>query len=404
MTTKQHQRPRIIGLDIIKSLAIFLVVLIHYCYYTNFIAFTPANEFGILIAAIGVPLFFMVNGYLLLHARFDFGKHKHRIVQTLVVLLVWEIVSLPIISWLNNRTPISWKNVPGYLLGTPWTDSPLGYFWFMNALIAIYLVFPMLKQAYDSQKGRHYLGWLTVILIILTLVANDGNNLVDAIGFYTHTTIAEPFGYLVDFNIFGKYSFALIYFLLGGFVEDISAFLTKITGKRHWLANLALVVVFILGWLMALCLWLYQRANKISLGFGLTNGYMTFSTLFMTVSLFILLMEIKTLPKVLTKLITIAGANTLSTYYLHMMLILIILKIIRKSGIATPMILNLLIVIVIFAIGTLAGYALRRIPIIGILFGRRLPSKRQKTKNQRISKPTDRQRKPSGFISDAGRK
>lgn len=366
-----HSQYRLTSLDIIKSLAIYLVILLHYCFYTpNFVKPTHANLDLVVLTECGVPLFLMVNGYLLFHAHFSYKKHKDRIIRTIIVLLLWKIVSLPIVSILDNHQPIDWHRIPGFLLGIDWTGgAPLGYFWFMNALVAIYLIFPVLKLAYDNTNGRKYLIWLTLVLICLVFVANDANSLIGAINFYHHRSTLSPFTSLQEYNIFGQYSSSLLFFMLGGLSDELFSLLHKIGHNNRKVEISVLFIVFALSWFIANFLARYQRESGIRAVWGIQNAYQTTAILLMTICVFLLFTHITSFPQSINKLTEIGGRNTLGVYYLHLMLIFSARNIIAKLAIPIPMPVNLLVVFVLFCVGTAISQTLRSIPIVGVLFG-----------------------------------
>ena len=102
---------RIEGLDIIRSLAILCIILAHSIEtnspvnsieeFNNLSAFAKAIYFSFYaIGRIGVPLFFILSGYLLLSRDFDENKTKQFYKNNfLPLLLAWELW-IPANNWL----------------------------------------------------------------------------------------------------------------------------------------------------------------------------------------------------------------------------------------------------------------------------------------------------------------
>lgn len=65
------KRTRFFYLDILKIIAIFLVIFCHYQTVGN----TILDNMAMTICYIAVPVFFMVNGALLFNKSFDLKKH-----------------------------------------------------------------------------------------------------------------------------------------------------------------------------------------------------------------------------------------------------------------------------------------------------------------------------------------
>lgn len=62
---------RIVGYDVAKSIAMFFVVLLHFAFYTRYYSGGLAGTAVTTLCVICVPLFFAVNGALLLPRTFD---------------------------------------------------------------------------------------------------------------------------------------------------------------------------------------------------------------------------------------------------------------------------------------------------------------------------------------------
>lgn len=81
---------RIDSFDILKTIAIFLVVFCHFTLFKN----TVAENFCMTICYIGVPIFFMVNGALLFKKSLDIKKHLLKTATIYVVATVWRCIYL----------------------------------------------------------------------------------------------------------------------------------------------------------------------------------------------------------------------------------------------------------------------------------------------------------------------
>ena len=145
-------KTRNINLDLIKVLACIGVVLLH----TTMVGFKETGSWNLLaylyyLGTYSIPLFFMVNGYLLL------GKKEITYPYILQkVKWILKIVSLcTIIVWLFKRdftvNPI--KKIIGSLLQKGYFSQ----FWFFGALILIYLCLPILRKFLNSKRSYLYI-------------------------------------------------------------------------------------------------------------------------------------------------------------------------------------------------------------------------------------------------------
>ena len=360
-------KDRIAGLDLAKSLAIFLVIFIHYIFYTGFVGDTALNNLASTFSVVGVPLFFAVNGYLLMNSRFSADKHLHKILRMVFILLAWKIISLPILSALMRKR-IDWKSVPQYLLGGSYDVVPLGYFWFINALLAIYIVLPILKTVYNDPNGKRYLGYVTIVLGALIFAVTLGDNAKDILASYSGHQVPQVFASLSQYNILGDYGYALVYFIAGGYGHDIAAWLSRHLSSAR-VKNICLSLVALLAWGLLFALQRFQaRAKGIS--FYVESGYQNVLTLILTIALFQLFIQVRKVPSGLNIIVTVIGSHTLGIYYLHLMLILVIRDLILYSHLfyKAPMLINLVLVAVIVLIAAFISWIGGKIPFFRHLF------------------------------------
>ena len=141
------KKTRNINLDLLKIMACVGVVLLH----TTISGFKDTESWNYLtflyyLGTYSIPLFFMVNGYLLLGKNeISYSYILQKIKWILVTVSVWTLI-----IWIYKRdfseNPI--KKVLGSLLQR-------GYFfqfWFFGALILIYLCLPILKKVLKSKN------------------------------------------------------------------------------------------------------------------------------------------------------------------------------------------------------------------------------------------------------------
>lgn len=87
----------------------------------------------------------------------------------------------------------------------------------MNALIAVYLVLPVMKMAFDSERKLAFNALLAVLAGFT--VGKDSLKLVlQILGTATNHDFASILNALDEFYIFGSYGYVLLYFLIGGMI------------------------------------------------------------------------------------------------------------------------------------------------------------------------------------------
>lgn len=209
---------RIVGLDAIKGIAMFLVVLLHYSFYTRYYSSGLAGTAATVLCVVCVPLFFLVNGALLL-PRERKPHHYRGVLQTILIVLAWKVIAACFFVFADGGQQVSFKDFLLFLLGGQLGNYPAGYFWFMNALISIYLVYPLVKQAFDA-KDRGPLFVVGAVIFGFTVCKDTLKLLLQACGMMTGHELASLLGGLSEFYIFGNYGYTLLYFISGGLLYE----------------------------------------------------------------------------------------------------------------------------------------------------------------------------------------
>lgn len=148
-------KKRFSHIDWLESIAISFVVTYHSTLYTfdilqdnsilnNFL------YFGRTILSTCVPLFFFANGYLLFNKEFILSKHIKKTIRLILLLFIWGLLLMPIYMIIAGE-PLRIKTIVLSLLNL---DIPWGMnlFWFLGALICMYILFPALKALFDKSE------------------------------------------------------------------------------------------------------------------------------------------------------------------------------------------------------------------------------------------------------------
>ena len=150
---------RNINLDLLKVLACVGVVLLH----TTMDGFKETGSWNLLtylyyLGTYSIPLFFMVNGYLLLGKReITYSYILQKVKWILITVSSWTFI-----VWLFKRDFT--ENLIKKIVGSLIQKGYFFQFWFFGAVILIYICLPILKKFLNSK--RSYLYILSVLLVI----------------------------------------------------------------------------------------------------------------------------------------------------------------------------------------------------------------------------------------------
>lgn len=205
-------RKRILYLDFLRCLAIFLVIVLH----SNAPVLVNAAFYQVPswylcmfldpINRSGVPLFFMISGYLLLSrdSTKEVGKfYKHNIPKLLIPLIAWNLIYVfARIRMFDDE--ISIKSFIEALF-----NKGISYhMWFIYVLLAIYIFCPYLKRLIDGCTQTELLVLICIILFPTAILPLVTPHLPIQIGLFSLFNLGElqaRVGYFLLGYFFGNW-------------------------------------------------------------------------------------------------------------------------------------------------------------------------------------------------------
>ena len=153
------------SLDVIRALAAFCVVVNHateFVYSMNLEKFDgmtwSSRSFFFLaftFGRIGVPLFLLLSGYLLLPRYYDAAGvkkfYKHNFLPMLGVWEIWVLIYCIFISWHYQEPFDMVQYIQKALL---LRHAGLSHVWYMPMIIGMYLFLPYVANALHQMKGK----------------------------------------------------------------------------------------------------------------------------------------------------------------------------------------------------------------------------------------------------------
>jgi surface polysaccharide O-acyltransferase-like enzyme len=227
--SKPARRPIVYWADLIRVLAIYLVVIIHTSgQLTNAWGTVPLAQWVMAdvyggIARVGVPLFFMLSGYLLLprteSLRDFYGK---RVLKIVIPFVVWSIIYISI-DCAGKPGVCTFSYLRPYIL----LQKSFFHLWFLYTLLGIYLVMPALRLMIRPGMSTTVLWYLLVLWMLFQPVR----------------TLMDQFLHW-DLNINSQLSVGFLpYFFLGYLLGEIPLTRRRLTLAAILFAASALVVI-----------------------------------------------------------------------------------------------------------------------------------------------------------------
>lgn len=206
---------RNVSLDLLKILSCFSVVILH-------IFGKKPNVYNsslYYIATFAIPVFFMVNGFLLMKKeKIDYNYIFRKILKILLIVVSWNII-LTIAIFIFKR---EFQN-PIIEAGKNLVQSGTFYqFWFFGTLIIIYSILPVLHKVLNKNKTTYKI-ILTILFSICIIV--DIINII--LGLMDKKIFTEQI--IQTFRLWTW----LFYFLLGGYIGKYNLELNICKNKKY---------------------------------------------------------------------------------------------------------------------------------------------------------------------------
>lgn len=343
------------NIDILKVIAIYSVVLLHNFYANgNFLLeknIETIITFIIRLFIEGVPLFVAINGYLIINKKFDIKRHLYKCLKIFILIIIWSLI-LIIITALINKEHLSLKLIISNVLLTNIKNKYSGILWYMQDLLTLYFMFPILKTLHDDKKEIY--NYLFILVIITTI----GYNLVNIItrlscsflGMKELPSMIAKF--LSIYTPLNKMYFVL-YFMLGGYLFEYKSELKKFFNKKP------IIIVIILNILLTtLISYLISINTNVYVG-----GNFNYSTVFLflhIIILFVIAENYKNKNNLLNKFIKSVAENSLGIYFIHIIVTRFLVKYIKFKSIGLSLIYSVMILIISWTMSII----IRKIPYV----------------------------------------
>ncbi|MBR5093918.1 MAG: acyltransferase family protein [Oscillospiraceae bacterium] len=356
-----NEDKRSTNIDLLESIAIYFVLLYHSTLYTYDVVQSMSVKncllyFSRTILSTCVPLFFFANGYLLFGRNFDHDRHIKKIIKLISLTFVWAFILMPLYL-IIEKEPLSFKTV---LLNILRLNKKWGMnlFWFIGALVSMYLFFPALRLLFVSDKKAFIL--FTVACAVLTFGFVLGDQVLAIISFVVDHGLGDlDYPILKMFDPFrGTHGYSFVYFCFGGLVYTYESKIRAIPSiKRNILAITGMVIscllLFLVGMFNSIC-WDGKVWDVV------WYGYDTVFTFLNVFFIYLLCLD----HQHDTRFIRLISQNTLGIYFTHGLIIRLTRPWIMRSPDLCSLPFNIVYAFMILCVCLLLCLLLKRIPLL----------------------------------------
>lgn len=313
-----EQRKRMDNLDFMKAFGILMVISLHVpLWQPDFMLYYNVGsiiQYAFRIIAEGVPIFVMINGFLLLKKKnIDTKSHAKKMLKLFFILILWGGILATTGMFLDkNIDAFTLRDVIYAILNIQVGAQYTGVLWFLQNLLAVYLIYPALWYLFNEKYNAYK--FLFGIVTFFVLGINTLVLLRDVI-----STVCDMEGMSRCIEFINRFNpvengWYVFYFMLGGMVWHN---FDVIKSKRILLGGIGM-----LSWPAA-----FATAYYISISTGVTyNQAFNYGSIYMVA--FLLGVFALTIPfesnNSIKRFICSIGQNTFGMYLSHFLFIFLL--------------------------------------------------------------------------------
>lgn len=282
---------RIFGIDLVRTVAIFFVISVHFFLNNSFYK-TNIEGIGMIISLflrwifyLGVPLFILLTGYLKREKKLT--KDYYKGIKHILISYVFISILCILFRLFYLKEDISKLKL---LLGI-FNFTADEYAWYIEMYIGLFLLIPFLNIMYEGLKTKKNKQYLILTLLIMVSISPIINYL----------TIRN-----VRLEIIPNWwnsIYPLVYYFIGCYISEYQIDINKKKG----------IIIFIIIIVIETILsYIFNYNNKFNTNF--LGGYNSIQTVLASTILFLLLYKIKNENKKINKIVTSISLLSLDMY------------------------------------------------------------------------------------------
>ena len=341
-------------MDFLRLIACILIVLVHVSAMNwddvsvRSSAWQTMNIYDCL-GIMGVPLFIMLSGALMLRADYSVSIRKI-LGKTFALFIVYHVWLLfyNFVDFVKEGYSFRLYEMKEYLILPTMRGQGIYHLWFLPVLMVLYLLVPILKAAFSSKKICEYYLALYVILglLIPTLLLFE-----------------FPYKYLL-MDYYNRTSFVMLTGYIGYFVAGhyIHSFVKPLTKKGKIMTAAAVLICYALTVVVCSMDALQKDVPSVIL-----NNPLAITDYIATVGIYLLLRDagMSRGQKESPRWLSCMSGLTFGIYLVHPFVLEILSGIGLTTLIPHPILMIPVMTVVVFMISGVISLLLQKLPVIG---------------------------------------
>lgn len=162
------KKQRNVNIDLIKLVAVFSVISVHFFAYTGFYEqeITNISNYVMILFRtlfmICVPLFMITTGYLMNNKKLN-KKYYLGIIRVLITYLLASLIYLSYQCIYLKEGEFTIRHIISSIL-----NFDIGYSWYIEMYLGMYLIIPFLNLVYNNLENRKQKNQLLITMFITT--------------------------------------------------------------------------------------------------------------------------------------------------------------------------------------------------------------------------------------------
>ena len=344
------------GADIIRILAFFLVVSVHFFLNNKFYAQAVKGERMYIMTLmrsffiICVPLFLTLSGYLLRKKKLE--KSYYGRISKIIITYVLASLLCVVYSIVFLEQDLGIKSILLNILG--FTAAP--YSWYVEMYLGLFLLIPFLNIVYDAMPSQKWKIWLILTFVILTSLPSVFNIYdLNSLAWWPLPSASTDMNKLVP--AWWQNLYPITYYYIGCYLSEYGLKIKKSL-------NVALIIL----WTVLSGTYCYWRSYESKFVWGPWCSYQSLFNVVLTILVFTLLININydklpnRLIRILQKISGLCLGSYLVSWIFDQELYPILLEKVPK--VTSRLEYYIIIVPMIFVLSLLASYILSKIQLI----------------------------------------